>query len=80
MAGHSGVLLVSEKGVSGLESGLLIWVLCPLSAGFLAVKAGGFDLAKWAQGVSAALRCLWSVVLSLWRSCRRVLKGAVLAG
>ena len=32
-------------GVCGLENGLLIWVLCPLSAVFWAVKAGSFDLA-----------------------------------
>jgi hypothetical protein len=28
------------EGVSGLESGLLIWVLCLLSVGFWAVRAG----------------------------------------
>jgi hypothetical protein len=30
-----------EKGVSGLESGLLIWVLCPLSGGVMGGQGGG---------------------------------------
>ena len=50
----SGVLWGGEKGVCGLESGLWIWVLCPLSAEFWAVKAGGVDLALRAQGGVAA--------------------------
>jgi len=36
------VVVGSVEGVSGLESGLWIWVLCLLAAGFWAVKAGCF--------------------------------------
>jgi len=41
-AGGVGRLVGGLGGVSGLESGLLIWVLCLLSAEFWAVKAGRF--------------------------------------
>jgi hypothetical protein len=40
----SGVWLGSEKGVCGLESGLLIWVLCPFSGGILGGQGGGSGL------------------------------------
>ena len=46
----SGVLWGGVKGVSGLESGLLIWVLCRSLEGFWAVKAGGVDLVLRALG------------------------------
>ena len=54
-------------GVTGLESGLLIWVLCPLSLeGLWAVKAGGVDLVLWAVGgVGVPVgsgRALWGLV------------------
>ena len=59
----SGVWWGGETGVSGLESGLLIWVLCPSRQGSGAVKAGGVVLALRAQGVSAA-----SGVVGMWRA------------
>jgi hypothetical protein len=65
----SGVWLGSEKGVSRLGRGLLIWLLCPLSAGFWAVKAGGVDLVLRALGGGGGR---WGV----WRGCGRVLKSA----
>ncbi len=53
-------LLGRLVGVSGLESGLWIWVLCPLSAGFWAVKAGRFDLAlRVVGGVWSACWVWW---------------------
>ena len=65
------------EGVSGLESGLWIWVLCPLSGGFGAVKAGAVDLVLRALGgVWSACGVSWGLVRSLWGSCGRVLKSA----
>ena len=37
----SGVWWGGEKGVSGLESGLLIWVLWSLSGGVMGTQGGG---------------------------------------
>ena len=63
----SGVWWSGEKGVSGLESGLLIWVLWSLSAGFWAVKAGRFDLVLRALGgVWSACGVLWGLVAVSW--------------
>ena len=71
------VLWGGEKGVSGLESALLIWVLCLLSARFWAVRAGGVDLVLRAVGgVWGACEAWWGAVAVLWRSCERVLKSA----
>ena len=57
-------------GVSGLESGLLIWVLCLLSGGFWAVKAGRFDL------VLRAVGGVGSACGGVVGSCGRVVKSA----
>ena len=65
-----GVWWGGEKGVSGLESGLLIWVLCPSRKGSGTVKAGGVVLALSAVGVSAAsavpVGAWWGLVAVLW--------------
>ena len=78
----SGVWWSGEKGVSGLESGLLIWVLCPLSLeGLWAVKAGGVDLVLravggvWSAcgGVVGSCGVLWAdTVKNVW-GCGKVL-------
>ena len=43
-------------GVCGLESGLLIWVLCPLSGGVLGGQGGAF--LTWREGSGRRLECL----------------------
>ena len=67
----SGVLWGGVKGVSGLESGLLIWVLCRSVEGFWAVKAGGVDLALRAHRGG-----VWSACGAWWGFCGWVLKSA----
>ena len=59
-----GWLVGGDKGVSGLESGLLIWVLCRSLEGFWAVKAGGVDLALRAHrgGVWSASGAWWGLM------------------
>jgi len=57
-------------GVSGLESGLLIWVLFLLSAGFWRSRRGVFDL------VLRALGGVWSACGGVVGSCGRVVKSA----
>ena len=57
-------------GVCGLESGLLIWVLFLLWAGFWAVKAGRFDLALRAVGG------VWSACGGVVGSCGVVVMSA----
>ena len=52
----SGVWWSGEKGVSGLESGLLIWVLCPLSGGVMGGQCGAFGLGV--EGSGQRLECL----------------------
>jgi hypothetical protein len=62
-------------GVSGLESGLLIWVLCPLSGGVLGGQSGAF--LTWREGSGRRLECLWGVVglaAVLWAGAVKVVR------
>ena len=59
----SGVLWGGVKGVSGLESGLLIWVLCLLSGGVWGGQGEGFNLVLRALGgVWSACGVWWGLV------------------
>ena len=61
----SGVWWSGEKGVSGLESGLLIWVLCLLLRGLGRSRRGVWGLALRALG-GVWSACAWGVVGFLW--------------
>ena len=71
----SGVWWGGEKGVSGLESGLLIWVLCLLSVGVCGGQGGGRCLGVESTG--RRLECLWGVVGSCWRVLKSAAGGIV---